>query len=461
MLLRYLYDAHLAQASYLIGCQATGEALVVDPHRLLDVYHAAAAAAGLRITAVTETHIHADFASGARALAAATGAQLYLSDLGGADWSYSFPHTGLHDGQPLQVGNVRLEAWHTPGHTPEHLAFVVTDTANADQPIGLLSGDCVFVGDVGRPDLLDGGSGRVAKEQAAAEMYRSIQRLKALPDFVQVWPGHGAGSACGKALGAVPMTTLGYERRFSWAFAAADEASFTTRLLDGQPEPPAYFATMKRLNRAGAGPRPAAPAVLGPADLPRVRASGAVIVDTRPRAAYVRAHLPGTLSLPADQNLATWAGTVLPYDRPLAVIVAPGQRQTVLDELARIGLDNVVGTWGASVVAEHSADLVALPERSVADLAARWPSGDFNLLDVRRTGEYRAGHIAAAQHLPLQSLPALLGQVPRDKPLWIHCESGVRSALAASFLALHGWCDVVNVSGGFAAWRAAGYPVSR
>ncbi|MBA3533266.1 MAG: MBL fold metallo-hydrolase, partial [Ardenticatenales bacterium] len=252
MILRYLYDSNLAQASYLVGCAATGEALIIDPNREVEQYIAAAAREGLRITAVTETHIHADFLSGARELADKTGARLYLSDEGGPEWSYGFAHLGLKDGDTFMVGNVRLEALHTPGHTPEHVAFLLTDTANAAEPMGIFSGDFVFVGDIGRPDLLESAAGVAdSKEPGARTLYRSVQRFKQYPDYLQLWPGHGAGSACGKALGAIPSTTLGYERRFNWAFTTQDEESFIATVLDGQPEPPRYFAQMKRLNKVG------------------------------------------------------------------------------------------------------------------------------------------------------------------------------------------------------------------
>lgn len=252
MLLRYLYDTNLAQASYLVGCQRTGEALVVDPNRETARYLEVAEREGLRITAVTETHIHADFLSGARQLAARAGARLLLSDEGGPDWLYGFEHEGLRDGGTFMVGNVRIQVMHTPGHTPEHLAFLLTDTANADEPMGLFTGDFLFVGDIGRPDLLETAAGVAAtKEPSARTLFRSLQKVRGLPDWLQVWPGHGAGSACGKALGAVPSTTLGYELRFNWAFGIEDENEFVRQVLKGQPEPPRYFAEMKRINRDG------------------------------------------------------------------------------------------------------------------------------------------------------------------------------------------------------------------
>lgn len=288
MLLRQIYHEGLAQASYLIGCQATGEAIVIDPNRNIEQYLAAAQRAGLRITAVTETHIHADFVSGARELAARADARLYLSDMGPAEWKYAYAADAgaslLRDGDHLMVGNVRLEVRHTPGHTPEHITFLVTDTAHACLPMGLVSGDFVFVGDVGRPDLLEravGVSGTM--EAAARQLFHSLQRFRELPDYLQVWPGHGAGSACGKALGAVPQSTVGYEKAINWAFDIRTEAAFVEAVLAGQPDPPPYFAQMKRVNKAGPAPRPTdLPAELAFDRLVPALAGELLVVDTRP-----------------------------------------------------------------------------------------------------------------------------------------------------------------------------------
>jgi len=256
MFFKRFYDTKLAQASYLIGCQQTGEALVVDPNRDVEQYVTAADAEGLRVTHVTETHIHADFVSGARELAARTGARLLLSDEGDAEWKYAYAAGAkarlLKDGDSFMVGNVRIEALHTPGHTPEHLSFLVTDMPAAAGPWGILTGDFVFVGDVGRPDLLERAAGVGGTMDAAARtLFRSLQRFKLQPDWLQIWPGHGAGSACGKGLSAIPHSTVGYERRFNWAFGVNDEAEFGRMVLAGQPEPPKYFGIMKRLNREG------------------------------------------------------------------------------------------------------------------------------------------------------------------------------------------------------------------
>ena len=322
MFFRRFYDDQLAQASYLLGCQATGQALVVDPNRHVEPYLRAAEAEGLRVTHVTETHIHADFVSGARELAERAVARLLLSDAGGADWRYRYAAAAcaepLRDGSSFRVGAIECTVRHTPGHTPEHLTFLVTDTAAATEPMGALTGDFLFVGDVGRPDLLE----RVAHvagtmEAGARQLFRSLQRFATLPDYLQIWPGHGAGSACGKALGAVPQSTLGYERRFNWAFGIVNEDEFVRAVLAGQPDPPRYFAEMKRINRDGPRvlgrmPRPARLTV---DDLALALADGAPVVDTRPAHDYVAGAVPGTINIPAGRAFTTWAGWLLPYER--------------------------------------------------------------------------------------------------------------------------------------------------
>ncbi len=464
MLLQRVYQDGLAQAAYLVGCQATGEALIVDPNRHIAQYMAAADHAGLRIAAVTETHIHADFVSGARELAAATGARLYLSDAGPDEWKYAYAAgdgaTLLHDGDSFRVGNIRVDVRHTPGHTPEHLAFVITDTAGADQPMGLLTGDFVFVGDVGRPDLLERAAGIAGTaEPGARRLYASLQGFRALPDYLQIWPGHGAGSACGKALGAVPQSTVGYEKRFNWAFQAADEAEFVATVLAGQPEPPPYFAQMKRINKAGPAPVPTAPAPAGTAEsLAAALAAGMPVVDVRPADAYAAGHVPGTINLAASSVFLTWAGWLLPYDRPLGLI---GDAQSVAAaraELALIGLDAVAEIWTPDVMAARPGATFA--RRRAADIGDE-SLRDLMVLDVRRPDEYAAGHLPGSRNIPLGHLAARLDELPAGRPVLVHCAGGVRSPIAASLLTGHDGRPVVEMRDGFDGWRAAGLPVER
>ena len=473
MLLKRFYDTKLAQASYLVGCAATGEAVVIDPNRDAEQYVAAAAGERLRITHVTETHIHADFVSGSRELAARTGARLFLSAEGGEDWQYAFAGddgaTLLRHGDVFMVGNIRFEALHTPGHTPEHLAFLVTDTAATDMPMGVFTGDFVFVGDVGRPDLLERAA-KVANtmEASARQLFASLQRFKSLPDHLQIWPAHGAGSACGKSLGAVPQSTLGYERLVNWGLAAMSEEAFVREVLSGQPEPPRYFAEMKRINRDGprvlgaiARPRP-----MRPAELPALIDRGAIVVDTRSADAFAAGHVPGTINLPLNKSFTTWAGWFLPYDADFYLLTTDGGR--ALDEavrdLAMIGLDRVGGWFSTDAVAGWAAggrSLETIRQMRPAELAAELGSGQAAVLDVRGADEWEAGHLPDVVNIPLGHLPSRMGDVPSGRPLVLHCQGGGRSAIAASILQARGIKDVVNLTGGFGAWAAEGLPVER
>jgi hydroxyacylglutathione hydrolase len=471
MLLRHLYNDVLAQASYLVGCVATGEALVVDPNRDIDQYVALAAREGLRVVAVTETHIHADYVSGARELAARTGARLYLSAEGPAEWRYGYATeagaTLVREGDRFMVGNIRVEVWHTPGHTPEHLSFLVTDTAGADAPMGIFTGDFVFVGDVGRPDLLERAAGYAdTMEAGARDLFRSLRRFRTLPEWVQVWPGHGAGSACGKALGAVPQSTVGYETRFNWALGLADERAFVEAVLAGQPEPPAYFARMKRINKEGPPPVAslARPAAWGPGRLLAERAAGTTIIDTRPAEMFAAGAIPGTINIPAGRSFLTWAGWLVQYDRPFALIADEEALPEVVSHLRLIGLDNVAGYWAPEAIdawaGEHREllTIARIDARGLRDLTER---DEVAIIDVRGASEYAAGHIPGSRNVPLGYLAGRIDEIPATGQVVVHCESGVRSAIAASLLAAQGRQGVRDLAGGLDAWRKAGMPLER
>ena len=483
MLLERFYDAGLAQASYLIGCAATGEALVVDPNRNVEPYLRAVVDNGLRITHVTETHIHADFVSGSRELAHRTGAVLHLSDEGDADWKYQFPTEEeqaagigvrwLHDGDRFMVGNIRFDVQATPGHTPEHLVFLVTDTAGADRPMGALTGDFVFVGDVGRPDLLERAAGHVGTMEAGARtLFRSLQRFKQQPDWLQIWPGHGAGSACGKSLGAVPQSTLGYERLFNWGLATEDEEEFVREVLAGQPEPPRYFAQMKRINKEG--PRVlgaiGAPARLAGTKLGALLAEGVPVVDLRPAADHMARHVPGTIGIPFARTFSTWAGWLLPYDRDVALL-APDQATAAaaVHELALIGLDRVRGWLAPDALQAWFAAgraLESTAQLSTSELAERMASGavargELAVLDVRNRAEWQAGHLPGVPNIPVGLLRDHVAELPRDRPLAVHCQTGARAAIASSVLRSEGFEHVLNVPGGFVEWQEAGHAVER
>jgi hydroxyacylglutathione hydrolase len=474
MFFQRFYDTKLAQASYMIGCQRTGEAVVVDPNRDVQQYVDAATKEGLRVTHVTETHIHADFVSGARELALRADAQLLLSDEGDADWKYAFA-TGagarlLKDGDRFMVGNIEIEVLHTPGHTPEHLSFLVSDKPAGAGPWGILTGDFVFVGDVGRPDLLERATGLTGTMEAGAlTLFHSLRRFRALPDHLQVWPGHGAGSACGKALGAIPSTTVGYEKLGNWGVAATDETEFVRTVLAGQPEPSRYFAEMKRINKEGprvlgAFPRPAH---LGASSLDALLATGEVIVDTRPAAAFAAGHIPGVLNIPLDGSFTTWAGWLLPYDRDVYLLVDEAHGQSVaaaVRDLAMIGLDRVAGVLGADALApwtEAGHPLATVAQRTATEVEELLAAGTATAIDVRGRAEWEAGHLPGVPNIPLGYLGERLRELPTDRAVIVHCQGGARSAIAASVLQARGLTNVVNLVGGYAAWKQAGLPTTR
>jgi hydroxyacylglutathione hydrolase len=471
MLLRRFYDPKLAQASYLVGSTTTGEALVVDPNRDIDPYLHAADAEGLRIAHVTETHIHADFVSGARELAHRAGARLYLSDAAGDGWRYGYSteagSTPLHDGSRVRVGTVELQVLHVPGHTPEHLALLVTDTAAASEPMGAFTGDFIFVGDVGRPDLLERAARKQGTmEESARQLYRSLQRFRTQPDYLQIWPGHGAGSVCGKSLGAVPQTTLGYEKRFNWAFGITDESEFVRAVLAGQPEPPRYFAEMKRINQSGPRllggvPRPARRPV---GTLAGVLAQGGTVVDTRPAPEFVLGAVPGTINIPVTRSFTTWAGSLLPYDRDIYLIIDDRRGQTV-DEVVRdlvgIGLDRLPGYFGTeSIEAWRTSQghLQTTPTLTLAQVSSQLGADQVIVLDVRGEGEWKSGHLPGSLNIPVGNLDGRVNEVPRNRAVIVHCQTGARAAIAASLLRARGFTDVRFFPGGFAEWHAAGQP---
>jgi len=467
MLLERIYDDGLAQASYLIGCQATGSAIVVDPNRDVAQYADAAERHALRIEYVTETHIHADFVSGARELARTTGAQLLLSAEGGADWQYAFARDAgarlLSDGDRFDVGHVRLDVRHTPGHTPEHLSFVVTDRLSSDRPVGILTGDFIFVGDVGRPDLLERAANvEGTMDRLARQLFHSIRATSDLPDFLQIWPGHGEGSACGKSLGAMPSSTFGYERLVNWAFQVEDENEFVRQVLAGQPEPPKYFARMKTINRDGP---PVAPAMtdlveLDVSGLERVMKMGAAIIDVRSTADFAAGHIPSTLNLPIGDSFATWAGSLIPYDRDIVVLAdTPERLARARVLLMLVGHDRVTARGGRALREQWRDERGPLSTIALVDAATLAADDRRVVLDVRGQAEWDDGHMPGAKHLFLGDLTRLARAIPPNTPIAVHCQGGTRSAIAASILQAEGFTNVANLTGGIRAWESAGLPV--
>jgi hydroxyacylglutathione hydrolase len=458
MLIERIYDEDLAQASYLIGCQANGTAVVVDGRRDIAVYQDLAAKNNMKIVAVTETHIHADYLSGTRELAAATGAEIYVSGEGGPDWQYGFEGTRLFDGDAITVGNISIQAVHTPGHTPEHLSFLVTDGAFSDKPGYLLSGDFVFSGDLGRPDLLDEAAGGIdTRFEGAKQLFKSLQeKFLTLPDHVQVYPAHGAGSACGKALGAIPSTTVGYERLYSWwgpYLAANNEQGFIGELLDGQPDAHAYFGRMKRENRQG-------PAVMGEraplTELDKTQvakdlaADTVTFIDTRTANDVHTGTVEKSLNIPASAAIATYGAWVVSPEtdkNPLVLLAADQDHaQEIWDHLVRVGIDNVAG-YVTSIDGLPTTTPALVQPEDLAKVDAAM------ILDVRNRTEHSAGHVPGAHQLNGGRLMWHLDELPTDGTIVTYCQSGLRNSVAASALRRAGY-DIIELDGSYTAWNA-------
>jgi len=464
VLFRQIADPDLSQYTYLVGCQQTGEALLIDPERDIDRYDRIAADEGLRITAVAETHIHADFLSGAREYAERPDVRIILSKAGPPEWQYAWAGDGrasytlVADGDRFSIGHIDIDVRHTPGHTPEHVVFVVTDRGGgANTPIGVATGDFLFVGDVGRPDLLESAAGQPgAMRPAAAQLQASLAIVGTWPEFLQVWPGHGAGSACGKAIGAIPLSTVGYERRFNGVLSLANEspAAFVDAILSGQPEPPAYFARMKRLNRDGVavlGTLPAPPRLTVTAV---VADSSLLVLDTRiDRRAFMDAHLPGSLYAPATRQFTMATGAFVEPGQRLVLLADPSDVEALVRQLVRIGLDDVVG-WIASedfVVWRAAGGVTASVARTTfADAGA--PGEDSVWIDVRGAAEAASAHVQGALQIAQGRLALEIDRIPRGRPVTVHCATGGRAALASAYLQRRGF-DVRYVDDDFANWR--------
>jgi hydroxyacylglutathione hydrolase len=447
VIIRNFYDNKLSQASYLVGCAATGEAIVIDPLRDIQQYLDMAVEQRLHITAVTETHIHADYLSGTRELSAATGAKMFLSDEGDDAWKYAFANDPkvvlLKDSDVIRVGHLSLKAIHAPGHTPEHLVFILIDHPAGETPHSMFSGDFIFAGDVGRPDLLERAANFAGTmEKGARVLFNSLKRLGELPDSLLIWPAHGAGSACGKSLGGSPVTSLGYERSTNWAFQVHDEDKFVDEVLSGQPEPPVYFKEMKRLNKIG-------PAILNSLPHPqRVSHATGRLVDVRYGDEIRGAVIPGALAIPYGKGLTNWAGWLLSYDEPVTLVAHDQEAANqVARDFATIGLD-IVANW----IKPTDLGSEFLPMKLVS--AGELLPTDF-VLDVRGVNERTISHISGSVHVPLGELPNRLGEVPLDRRVVVHCASGGRSPISYSILQNAGLTNVAELTGGIEAARVS------
>ncbi len=456
MLLRQLFDPALAQYSYLIGCQRTGEAIVIDPLRDIEPYLELAAANGLRVTAVAETHIHADFVSGAQTFARRDPElRVIVSGEGGPDWQSEWAKgrlntTVLKDGETFRVGGIEFTALHTPGHTPEHMSYLVTDLGGgADAPMAALTGDFIFIGDVGRPDLLEQAAGIAHTQEAGArQLFASLRKFGTRDDALLLLPAHGAGSACGKSLGAVPFSTLGYERRFNRALRLAlegGEQDFVDFILSGQPDPPPYFARMKAVNRDGIG------GATEPAEVGEWPARDVVewtlgrILDLRAdREGFDEEHLPGAIHAPYPGAffLPSAGSYVEADDRILLATASQSEADDAARQLFRIGLDHVVGWTSLKAVREEGLMKARTPRIDFADWDQSAITPDQRILDVRNRSEFEAGHLPHSLNIPYTRLAPRMREIPEDKELLIHCGSGKRAALASSYLRALGYRTV-------------------
>lgn len=459
MLLRYFYDEKLAHASYMVGCEKTGQAVIVDPMRHIELYIKEAEKKGMKIVGALETHIHADFVSGARELAHHLGAVVYVSDEGGEKWAYQnlerFDHTFLKDGDQFDIGALTFEVVHTPGHTPESISFLLTDSGQADEPIGIFTGDFLLFGGIGRPDILEGSGGGVTAEEGAKALYKSVERMKQLEDYLQIWPTHGAGSSCGKSSGDVPSSTIGYEKRFNWAFQFDKENDFIEAILAEQPEVPTYFARMKSVNQNG--PKlieslPQPELLTETANLEGLVETDHQVIDTRDAQSFSEGHLKGTVNIPFNDSFPHWAGWIVDYEKPLYLLVDPFEMDDILITLRSIGIDDVAGYLDVQKVLEETEERDAYMSVTPKQAKGMMETEDVAVLDVRGQTEYEEGHIKGAQNIMVGTLQDRLQEVP-DKKLIVHCQAGKRSAIAVSILKANGFHNLVNMEGGYAKWQ--------
>ncbi len=450
------YLGCLAHASYLIGSE--GQAAVVDPRRDVDEYLDEAMARGLAIKFVIETHLHADFVSGYRELVERTGAAVVFS----AKAEATFPHWAVREGDEVRVGRVILRVMETPGHTPESISLLVIDTAEGPEPKMVLTGDTLFIGDVGRPDLA--GKKGFSAETMAGLLYDSLHgKLLKLPDAVEVYPAHGAGSLCGRNISKDTSSTIGEQRRTNYALQPMPRADFIKMMTVDLPEVPAYFPADVQKNREGApalGSRPRPPA-LGPAQV-RALGEGASVLDVRPAAAFGTSHVPGSINIGLSGQFASWAGTLLPADRPIVVVAEEeGQVDEAALRLSRVGLESLAGYLEGGVAAWDRAGLplATVTQITVDELKALLQETDaLQVVDVRRPPEYAAGHVPRALARPLDRLERELEGLDPARPTAVVCAGGYRSSAGTSLLRRHGFRDLRNVVGGTSAWTAAGYP---
>lgn len=454
----------LGCASYLVGCETKGVAAVVDPDREVQKYLDVASSRGLKITHIIETHLHADHVSGNTDLAARTGADIYVHESSGAEFAYK----PLKHEDVIELGNIRLKVLHTPGHTPESITLLVSDTTRAEEPWLALTGDTLFVGDMGRPDLV----GVEAARGLADNMYDTLtQKILPLNDSLMIYPGHGAGSLCGKSIGSMKSTTLGFERKYNPALSPREREEFVEYAISGLPEQPGNHTRIKAMNRKG--PKPLGVLENRPItireSIPHFQ-RGAGLLDTRSKEKYVQAHIPGSIHLEADSQLSNRIGFVLPPDVPVILVLSdPAEYEQVVYSLARVGYDNVVGylsegldVWEKMGLPITAGDIRYLEPRELHQLMKTCANGNCPVVvDVREPWEYRQGHVPGAVLIPLGQLSSRLNELDPEHPVAVICASGNRSQSAAALLGQKGFKTVYNILGGTGAWMHSGLEVER
>ena len=458
MYFKQFYLGCLAHASYLIG--SGGEAAVVDPQRDVDQYLAAAASQGLRIKYVIETHLHADFVSGHQELAARAGAEIVF----GAKAAAAFPHRGVKDGEELVIGKAVLRFLETPGHTPESISILVINTETTNSPQKVLTGDTLFIGDVGRPDLA--GSRGFTAEQMASMLYDSLHgNLLKLADATEVYPAHGAGSLCGRHISQETSSTIGQQRQFNYAVQAMTKAEFVNMMTTDLPEAPAYFPQDAEINRVGARrlDQLPPPRALTPAEVSKLAHAGVTILDVRPAAQFGAGHVPGAINIGLNGQFASWAGNLLRLDAPVVLVGEDDQQiHTAVTRLARVGIDNVNGFLGGGMYAWDQAGCAAAAIAQIpVDELQHWlnEAQDVQIIDVRQPGEYRKGHVPGAINAPLTHVAEQASSFDPNRQTAVICAGGYRSSAATAILARHGFGHLFNVIGGTSAWINAGYIV--
>lgn len=455
MYFEQFYLGCLAHASYMLGSE--GEAAVVDPQRDVDIYLKAASEQGLKIRHIFETHLHADFVSGHLELAERTGATIHISAEAGA----TYPHHALRDGSEIKLGKVRITALETPGHTPEGMSLIITDEEKSAKPWAVLTGDTLFIGDVGRPDLAKSHT----PQQLAGMMYDSLHgKLLTLSNDVLVYPAHGAGSLCGRNMRAERSSTIGTERLTNYALQIKNRDEFVRQLTENLPARPEYFMQDAEINREGAPPLTKLPelAAISPQELNVLLDQGVFVLDVRPNSEFASAHVPGSVNISLTGQFASWAGALMGLGaKPVLIADTPEQYSEARMRLARVGIEDPQGFLKGGVAAWKQAGLpvAQLPQMTVQELQERLNKNGLQVLDVRREPEWQGGHVAEATLFPLDQFKVAAPEIDPTKPLAVHCQSGYRSTIACSLLRRAGVGNVINVSGGIEAWRKAGLPV--